>query len=186
MTGQLRPESTWTAPRPDCPNPQWWHAADDDSTEIEVSILVAGLVRALQPDLVVETGTCWAQTALLIGRALRDNGHGYLATLETDPIRAGYSRAIVNGLPVDVLQQPSLTYQPPEPIGFAWFDSLFELRAAEYLHYRPHLIPGTIVGFHDTGPHHPLRPDLDALEEQGLLKLLYLPTPRGVALAEVR
>ena len=40
-----------------------------DSTEVEVSALAAAFVRALRPDLVVETGTAFGQTAGLIGRS---------------------------------------------------------------------------------------------------------------------
>jgi predicted O-methyltransferase YrrM len=180
------PESTWTAPRPDCPHPEWWHSSDDHSTEHEVTDLVAGLIRALQPELVVETGTCWGQTAEQIGHALLANGHGHLVTLEPDPEKAAASRSRCAGLPVTVLEQESLTWTPTGPVGFAWFDSLFELRAAEFRHYLPWLRAGTVVAFHDTGPQHPLRPDLNRLEQQGLLKLLYLPTPRGVGLAQVQ
>ncbi len=50
-------ESTFTPPDPDCPRPDWWHARDAQATEDEVIELVAGFVRALQPELVLETGT---------------------------------------------------------------------------------------------------------------------------------
>jgi predicted O-methyltransferase YrrM len=179
------PESTWTAPRPDCPYPERWNATDEDSTEVEVSEFVGALVRALQPDLVLETGTAWGQTALHIGHALVQNGQGKLITLEVDPERVSASRRRTALLPVEVREEPSLDYTPARWIDFAWFDSLFELRAPEFLHYSPWLRPGTIVGFHDTGPHHPLRPQLDDLADQGRLRLIYLPTPRGVGLAQV-
>jgi hypothetical protein len=185
MIGPVGTEDRWTAPRPDCPHPERWHSTDSDSTEVEVSELVGALVAALQPDLVLETGTAWGQTAEHIGFALLRNGEGRLVTLEPDPERAAYSRNRCYGMPVEVLEARSLDYTPPGPVGFAWFDSLFDLRAREFLHYKPWLQPGTLVGFHDTGPHHPLRPDLDQLVTAGHLRLVYLPTPRGLALAEV-
>lgn len=179
-------ESQFTRPRADCPHPEWWHASDSDSTEHEVSELVAGFVRALQPDVVVETGTAWGQTAQVIGRALERNEHGHLWTLEPDPGRAEFSRRRCAGLPVTVVQQGSLDWQPPAPIDFAWLDSLCQLRVPEFTGWHAQFAPGAFVGFHDTGPQHePLRSQIEALAEKGLLRPIFLPTPRGVAFAEV-
>lgn len=182
MTG---PESRFTTARADCPHPEHWHSDDADSTEHEVTELVATFVRALQPELVLETGTAWGQTAHAVGRALQANGHGRLITLEVDAQRVQHARQRCAGLPVEVRLQPSLEFVPPAPVGFAWFDSLFELRAAEFRRYRPFLLPQALVGFHDTGPQHPLRPDIEALRQEGL-EVLFLPTPRGVAFGQVR
>jgi hypothetical protein len=60
-------EARFTPPRPDCPHPEWWTSTDDDSTECEVTALVAAFVVALQPELVIETGTAFGQTAEAIG-----------------------------------------------------------------------------------------------------------------------
>lgn len=185
-----QPESTWTAPNARCPNPGNWHSTDDDSTELEVSDLVAGFIRALQPDLVIETGSAWGQTSEAIGRALQRNGHGHLITFEPDLERAGYTSGRCEGLPVLVVPQSSLDpdYGIPaiagtEPIGFAWLDSLFDLRFLELHALRPHLAPGAIVGLHDTAPHHPLHAQLDHKTESTRLDLH---TPRGVTFIQPR
>lgn len=180
----MNTEDRFTAARPDCPHPDRWHSSDDDSTEIEVSELVAAFIRALQPDFVVETGTAWGQTAELIGQALKANGQGRLVTLEPDPERAEFSRQRCVGLPVLVLEKSSLDYTPAGPVDFAWFDSLFHLRPQELARFRPWFTPRTVVGFHDTGPQHPVRHSLEQLVADGLLEPpLFLPTPRGVAFA---
>lgn len=177
-------EVTWTAPRAHCPHPERWHATDQDSTEIEVSALVAAFVTALRPDFVVETGTNIGLTAQAVGRALADAGHGRLVTLETDPDFADIARERCIGLPVDVLHMSSLDYQPDQPIDFAWFDSLVQIRALEYVRYLPVMHDRTVVGFHDTGPQHPVTGYLDQLVADGLMtEPLYLPTPRGVGFA---
>jgi len=142
----LLPESTWTKPRPGCPRPDWWHASDEDSTEIEVTELIAGFVRALQPELVVETGTAWGQTAQAIGRALHDNGHGQLYTLEPDEGRAEFSKGRCRGLPVTVVCERSLDWWPPGAVDFAWFDSLLHLRVQEFNHFRGAFSPGRSSG----------------------------------------
>lgn len=179
-------EARFTKPRPECPYPERWTSDDSDSTEHQVTALVAAFVTALQPDLVIETGTAFGQTAEAVGRALRQNGRGRLVTLEPDPGRARISRERCRGLPVEVRQESSLDYTPDGPVDLAWFDSLFELRPLELRRYRRWMHPRTVVGFHDTGTHHPVLPLLRDLERDGLLlSPLFLPTPRGVCFARV-
>jgi hypothetical protein len=178
-------ESRFTPPRVDCRHPEHWHSTDSDSTEFEVSELVAGFVRALQPEVVVETGAAWGQTAQVVGRALQRNGHGQLYTLEPNPQRAEFSRERCAGLPVTVMEQESLTFEPPGEIGFAWFDSLIELRVPEFCYFKPWFAVGAIVGFHDTADHFRYWPQIEKLAIDGLLRPIRLRTPRGVTFAEV-
>jgi predicted O-methyltransferase YrrM len=179
-----RPESNWSEPAVDCAHPEWWHATDLDSTELEVTELVVGFIRALQPEFVVETGTAFGQTARAIGRALKKNGHGHLVTLEPDPVRVRQARAVTAGLPVEVVQLASLDYTPTAPIDFAWFDSLIELRVEEFRRFLPFMHKGTVVGFHDTAPRFGLAPQLAELEARGEIRAMRLPTPRGVTFAQ--
>lgn len=179
-------ESTWTKPRPDCPHPEWWHAPDAQGTEAEVTELVAGFVRALQPELVVETGTHLGATAAAIGWALHRNGHGRLITLEVDRHLCEVAAARVEHLPVEVVCMSSLAWTPPGPIDFAWLDSDAHRRQLELRAYLPWMHDRTVVGIHDTGPQHPVRELLRPLEAEGLLSLLDLPTPRGVSFARIR
>src|SRR4051812_32344071 len=130
-----RPESSWTKPREDCPHPEWWTATDGDSTETEVTELVAAFVRALQPQYVVETGTAFGQTSRAIGKALKRNGHGHLDTLEVDPHRCTQARLVTRGLPVNVIERASLEFKPTRRVDFAWFDSLIELRVPEFYRF---------------------------------------------------
>jgi hypothetical protein len=179
-------ESAFTSPRPDCPRPERWHATDDQSTECEVTALVAAMVTALQPDFVVETGTCMGNTAEAIGKALLANGQGQLVSLEVHPARVAVGRRKCRHLPESILAMSSVEYVPEQPIDFAFFDSLAPLRTREFERYLPWMHRRTVVGFHDTGPHHPVRELLRPLEEKGLLvSPLYLPTPRGVMFARV-
>lgn len=177
------PESTWTRPRADCPHPEWWHSTDSQSTEIQVSELVAGFVRALQPEYVVETGTCLGQTAHIVGMALQANGHGRLDTLEPDPQRAAFSRDRCSGLPVTVYEVSSLEFTPAQRIDFAWLDSRLELRVPEFDRYRPWLGEGSIVGFHDTSPHQGVYGS--HVEKLPGTRPIRLRTPRGVTFIEI-
>jgi hypothetical protein len=166
-----------------CPNPQWWTGRDNQSAEVEVSDLVAAFVRAVQPNYVIETGSAHGHTARAIGVALGQNGHGRLDTLEVDPELAQESRRRCANLPVTVHDLSSLDFTPAEQVGFAWFDSLIELRIPEFDRFRPWMRPGTIVGFHDTAPHHG-KWGQQIADHPGL-RSIFLRTPRGVCFAEV-
>ena len=138
---EVQLESTWTSPRDHCLHPERWHATDSDSTEIEVTALVAAFVTALRPDFVLETGTNIGLTAYAIGRALHDQGYGRLVTIETDPNFVAIAEHRCIGLPVEVINGSSLDYHPPgmEPIDFAFFDSLVQIRAAEFERFWPNM-----------------------------------------------
>ena len=178
-------EARYTPPSQDCPHPERWHSKDWDSAETEVTDLVAAFVKALRPDVVVETGTAFAQTAEAVGWVLRQAGVGHLHTIEIDPERVAAARTVCKGLPVTVHETSSLDYDPPDGIGFAWFDSLFDLRVPEFRRYYPKMAPHAIVGFHDTAPHFPVWPQIEQLEAEGLLLPIRLATPRGVVFGEV-
>lgn len=188
----MESEARFTPPRADCPHPERWHSPDADSTEIEVSRLVAAFVEALRPDLVIETGTAFGQTAHLIGWALRDAEVGDLLTYEVDAARVEESRRLCEGLPVDVQQRPSLDgiqslvdAGVTGAVGFAWLDSLFELRVPELQLIRPLLSRGAIVGIHDCGEPEHTKYNAFAGEVASAARRLgfnriSLPTPRGV------
>lgn len=181
-------ESRYTVPSAECPHPERWHSDDWDSAEHEVSALVGAFVAALRPSLVVETGSAFGQTAECIGLALEQGAYGgVLHTIELSPERAEATRRRVKELPVVVEQMSSLDFVPPAPIGFAWLDSLLPLRVPEFRHFYDHFVPGAIVGFHDTAPHHGATLWSEIMAEENAERLLpiRLPTPRGVVFAEV-
>lgn len=180
------PESRFTLPTERCPDPGRWHSTDPQSTEIEVSALVGSLVGALQPDYVVETGTCLGQTAWFVGVALAEaQCGGRLDTLEPSLELAELCDQRLDGLPVTVHRVESLQFEPAGPIGFAWLDSLMHLRVPEFERFRPWMRSGTIVGFHDTAVRG-AGPELQAeIEQLPGTRLITLPTPRGVTFLEV-
>jgi predicted O-methyltransferase YrrM len=179
-------EARFTPPTDFCPHPEYWKSADSDSTEFEVLELIGALVRALQPEIVVETGSAFGYGSREIGKALKRNQHGRLYSLERDPERVAIARLRCQGLPVEIVQTESLAWAPPGPIGFAFFDSLTNLRVPEFLRYRPFMRPGTTVAFHDAAPHHDLYDRwLRPLESSGAVKMIRLHNPRGLVLAEV-
>lgn len=182
---RVYPESKWSKASDSCPHPEWWHSTDPQSTELEVSELIGGFIRALQPEYVVETGSCLGITSQLIGLALKANGHGHLDTLEVMPERAEYVRKMCDDfLPVTVHETPSLEFTPAAPINFAFLDSLIDLRIPEFNRFREHLAPGAVVAFHDTAPRFgAYGANIRALPG---VQALQLNTPRGITLVQVR
>lgn len=177
-------EDRFTPSAPWCPDPQHWHSDDGEATEHEITELVAAFVRALQPEVAVETGTWTGQTTEAIGVALRENGHGHLHAVEVDPGLAGQARRRCIGLPVTVVTGDSASWEVPEGIGFAWVDS-GTTRGQDIEHLLPRMNPGAVIGVHDTAPHHTVRGQLNPMEERGALRVITLHTPRGVSFAEV-
>lgn len=172
------PESTWTRPCEWQPRPEHWHATDSLSTEHEVIDLVVGMVRALQPEVVIESGSYHGETAAAIGQALLRNGHGKCYAVENDAERAAAARERCAGLPVEVVEQDIVEFTCPDPVQFAWIDS--SPKRLEHLqHVMSQCQVGAIVGIHDTAPH----------KEIGLraiaLPNITLRTPRGVTFVVV-
>jgi hypothetical protein len=178
-------EAEFTHPRPDCPHPENWHTWDIQGTEAEVIEMVGGLIRGLQPDVVLETGTSRGFMSYRIGMALRENGHGHLHTYE--PVEETWAEAVANTVDVsDVVTLHNLPSMVPlecNPIDFCWFDSLLDLRWAEFDFYYPQLSDRCVVGFHDTAPHFGDW-TLDVVADERL-EIISLPTPRGVILGRV-
>jgi predicted O-methyltransferase YrrM len=176
-------EDTWRPPTWWCPDTQYWHAADDQATEDEVTELVAAFVRALQPETAAETGTWAGSTTKAIGAALARNGHGHLWAVEINPGMAERARQACAGLPVTVITGDSMAWEPPPGIGFAWIDGAAR-RDLEAERILGRMLPGAVIGIHDTGPlHAPGR--LDWLEAHPRLSSITLRTPRGVSFATV-
>jgi len=179
-------ESTYTGARDWCPYPGRWHSPDIQATEEEVTELVSAMVRATQPEHVLETGTYLGHTAEAIGRALLANGHGHLHTIEIDPELASMATQRCAGLPVTVVTGDSLSYCPLWPIDLVWFDSGPAIRGQEFRRLREHMREQTVVGFHDVGPQHEVMDQVTRLVEEGLLsRPLLIHSPRGVCFANV-
>ena len=180
----LRSEGTWTTPRDECPHPTYWHALDKNSTEIEVSEMLYGLVRGLQPDYAVETGTWKGQTTEHMAKAIARNGHGHLHAVELVEAMAAQCRERCRGLPVTVHEADVLEWEPSAPIDFLWIDAgtAQENRVDQLDHFRPWLHAQSVVALHDCGPQFGVRGALETRARD--FEWLFLATPRGIALGK--
>lgn len=132
-----------------CPHPEWWHAWNPYSTEVEVSKLVASFVTALQPEFVLEIGAHIGQTTERIGKALAFNRHGHLVSLEIEPAFVEIAQKRCEGLPVYIAQVNSLEYAPPCPIDLLFVDGHEANRAQDVIQFTPVLSPHAVVICHD-------------------------------------
>lgn len=172
-----------------CPEPYLWSMRDGWTAEIETLEFLYGLVRLIKPVFAIETGTWHGRAAEAIGRALVANGRGRLVTLEVDPEShtMATERVAQSGLSdvVEVLNMPSLEYDPAAPVDLLLLDSELSLRGDEFTWFRPHLREEAIVVFHDTSAEHGVVLDaVRSITSSGLLRAIHLRTPRGVSVCQ--
>lgn len=99
-----------------------WHSPDGFAAEVEISIMVAGIVIGLRPELVVETGAYHGGTSRRIGEALAYLGSGRLLAVEQDPECVEIARERTEGLPVEVIEGDSRTIDIDGDVHLAFID----------------------------------------------------------------
>ena len=126
------------------------------AVEVEVGELLHALVRTIKPDVIVETGTHKGFSALMMAKAIQQNGNGHLYTVDMADhgVRALFERFGVSSFitfykakSTDVLQSMPRTRK----VDFLWLDAdhAEESVLAEIKTALPYLKPGSYVGFHD-------------------------------------
>ncbi len=185
----LQPE--YHKPTPECPHPERWHMYDSMSAEAEVLDFLKALVITLKPELVVETGTFSGLSTLRIAEGLKANGRGKIITCEYDPqvYATAVKRFQTSGLTewIDARNESSLEMKVGGTIDFFFSDSETSIREREVRRFLPQINPCGIVVMHDANSAmNTVRSAALKMEEEGLLSVLLLPTPRGLVLAQKR
>jgi predicted O-methyltransferase YrrM len=187
--GQLLPE--YHRPTPECPHPERWSMYDSMTAEVEVLEFLRTLVTTTKPNLVVETGTFMGVSTLWIAEALRLNGFGRIVSCEYDPkvfetakhkIDASEFRDLI-----DLRNESSLEMKVDGTIDLFFSDSDMPIREQEVRRYLPQISPFGLILMHDASSH--LKQVRDAalkLENEGLISVVLLPTPRGLVVAQKR
>jgi predicted O-methyltransferase YrrM len=189
-TGEvLQPE--YHRPTPECAHPQRWSMYDGMTAEVEVLEFLRCLVTTLKPELVVETGSFSGISTLWIAEGLRQNGRGKVITCEIDPLV--YSNAKQRIAASDVAQwiecrnESSLEMNVEGTIDLFFSDSEMSIREQEVRRFLPQINPNGIILIHDASSHlHKVRECVLKLEAEGLVSVVLLPTPRGLAVAQKR
>ncbi len=185
----LQPE--YHRPTPECPEPQRWHMFDSITAEAEVLEFLKCLVTTMKPKLVVETGTFLGISALRIAEGLKQNGFGRLISCETDPKVSAEAkkRIAASGLGqwIDYRNQSSLETKINGTIDLLFSDSDVPLREQEVRHFLPQMNPYGLILMHDASSHMKIvREAALRLEQEGLISVVLLPTPRGLVVAQKR
>jgi prolipoprotein diacylglyceryl transferase len=176
---------------PECPHPERWRMFDSQTAEVEVLEFLKSLVITVKPQLVVETGTFMGLSALWIAEGLKQNGFGRLLTCESDPVvyARAKERIEASGLAdwIDCRNESSLAIRVEGAIDILFSDSDVPLREQEVRRFLPQVSPHGLILIHDASSHvKGVREAALRLEQEGLLSVLLLPTPRGLVVAQKR
>jgi predicted O-methyltransferase YrrM len=184
-------QKEYTPPSAECPNPQLWNMVDSQTTELEVLDFLKCLVTTLKPSLILETGTFLGYGTIKLAEGVRANGFGKVITIEYDPAILAKARERIEaaGLApwVESRNESSLDSRIEGTIDFYFSDSALAIREQEIRRLLPQVDPRGLIAIHDASSHFKVvREAALRLEQEGLLSIVLLSTPRGLVLAQRR
>jgi prolipoprotein diacylglyceryl transferase len=185
----LQPE--YHRPTPECLHPERWHMYDSMTAEAEVLDFLKALVQTVKPELVVETGTFSGLSTLRIAEGLKANGFGRVITCEYDPkvFAMAAKRFADSGFGdwIDARNESSLEMNVDGRIDLLFCDSDAPIREQEVRKFLPQMNSHGLILMHDaSSAMKTVREGALKLEEEGLISVLLLPTPRGLVVAQKR
>jgi prolipoprotein diacylglyceryl transferase len=185
------PKPEYHRPTPECPHPERWRMFDTMTAEVEVLEFLRCLMTTMKPRLVVETGTFLAVSTLYMAEGLKQNGSGKIITCEPDKDVFAKAREKIDasGLKkwIEYRCESSLNVKVPGQIDVLFCDSLPELREPEVRHFLPNMNPNGLILMHDASSHlKTVREAALRMEQEGLISVVLLPTPRGLVIAQKR
>ncbi|OJV40376.1 MAG: methyltransferase [Acidobacteriales bacterium 59-55] len=187
--GALLPE--YHRATPECPRPERWHMFDSMTAEAEVLEFLRTLITTVKPELVVETGSFLGVSTLWIAEGLKANGFGKIISCEFDPLVFAKAKEKIeaSGLSewIELRNESSLEMQVDGTIDLLFSDSDMPIREAEVKRFLPQVRSTGLILMHDASSH--LKIVRDAafkMESEGLLSCIFLPTPRGLVVAQKR
>jgi predicted O-methyltransferase YrrM len=187
--GALLPE--YHRATPECPEPERWSMIDSMTAEVEVLEFIGTLVTTIKPKLVVETGSFLGVSTEWIAKGLERNGFGKVISCEFDTVVYEKAKERIEASPlkkwIDLRNESSLEMKVDGRIDLLFSDSDMEIRAAEVKRFLPQMNPNGVILMHDASSHlEVVRAAALKLEEEGLISVVLLPTPRGLVVAQPR
>ncbi len=185
----VQPE--YVKPTPECPFPGRWRMLDAESAELEILDFLKALVIAAKPDLVVETGTFIGHSTIKMAEGMRANGFGRIITVEYDPAVFAKARQNIDasGLKdlIEYRNASSLETEIEGEIDILFSDSEVTIREQEVRRFLPQIRKRGLVLIHDASSNFKVvREGALRLEQEGLLSVVLLSTPRGLVIAQKR
>jgi predicted O-methyltransferase YrrM len=187
--GALLPE--YHRATPECPHPERWSMYDSMTAEAEVLEFLRTLVTTLKPALIVETGSFLGVSTLWMAEGLRSNGFGKIVSCEYDPVVFARAKEKIAASDlaefIELRNESSLGMEIEGTIDLFFSDSDMPIRAAEVKRFLPQIRPTGLILMHDASSHLKIVRDAAfSLEAEGLVSCIFLPTPRGLVLAQKR
>jgi predicted O-methyltransferase YrrM len=185
----IQPE--YVGATPECPHPEWWQMVDSQSSELEVLDFLKSIVVTAKPRLIVETGTFIGYSAIKMAEGLKANGFGKLITIEFDPaifVKAR-ERIDASGLAdwIEYRNASSLETPIDGMIDILFSDSHLTIREQEIRRFLPQIDARGLILIHDASSHFKVvREAALRLEQEGLISVVLLSTPRGLVIAQKR
>src|SRR5258707_3316615 len=175
----------------ECPLPEWWSMFDPMTAEVEVLEFLRPVVTTIKPELVVETGTFSGISTLWIAEGLKANGRGRIITCDFDHEIYENAKARIqsSGLAewIELRNESSLEMKVEGTIDLLFSDSDMPLREQEIRRFLPQISPYGLILMHDASSHLKIvREAALKLERDGLISAVFLPTPRGLVVAQKR
>jgi predicted O-methyltransferase YrrM len=185
--GKLLPE--YHRATPECPEPERWSMIDSMTAEVEVLEFIATLVTTIKPRLVVETGSFLGVSTEWIARGLERNGRGKVVSCEFDTVVYAKAKERLEASPLrewmELRNESSLEMQVEGTIDLLFSDSDVQIREAEVKRFLPQMNPNGVILMHDASSHmEVVRAAALKMEDEGLISVVLLPTPRGLVVAQ--
>jgi predicted O-methyltransferase YrrM len=184
-------QSEYVAPTPECPHPERWHMLDAQSAEAEILDFLKTFIVTVKPDVVLETGTFIGHSAMKMAEGMKANGFGKIITIEYDPKVFAKAKQNIDasglGEWIEYRNASSLDTVVDGPIDILFSDSDLSIRENEIRRFLPQIKPRGLVLVHDaSSTFKVVRDAVLRLEQEGLLSVVLLSTPRGMVIAQKR
>jgi predicted O-methyltransferase YrrM len=149
------------------------------------------LVTTIKPHLIVETGTFLGYGTVALAEGVKTNGFGRIITVEYDPIIYARAKQRIEaaGLAnwVECRNESSVETRINGTIDLLFSDSAIVVREQEIRRLLPQVDPRGLIAIHDASSHFKIVRDLALrMEQEGLISVVMLPTPRGLVIAQKR
>src|SRR5215472_15106699 len=164
---------------------------DSMTAEAEVLEFLRTLVTTVKPSLVVETGSFLGVSTLWIAEGMRANGFGKIISCEYDPVVFAKAKEKIEASPlapfIELRNESSLEMKVDGTIDLFFSDSDMPIREAEVKRFLPQINPHGLILMHDASSHLKIvREAALKLEQEGLISVVLLRTPRGLVVAQRR
>jgi predicted O-methyltransferase YrrM len=126
-----------------------------------------------------------------MAEGLRQNGFGRIVSCEFDAVvfAKAQEKIAASGLAewIDLRNGSSLELDVPGQIDLFFSDSDLDIREQEVRRFLPQISPNGLILMHDASSHPgTVRDAAKRLEAEGLISVVLLSTPRGLAVAQKR